>query len=304
MDYRIPSKTCFEGKYLRVKPSYLHAALTFGNQNGHHASVWHKKDTPFIPNKNSPLQPPFVSHNPSEFNTKSILSWNSRGLTSSVPYIQSLLCEKPSVLVLSEHWLWPYELTRLNDTFDDKEATGEADSRLTESSNGGRGVGGIAILWHKTIGAIPVSDITSDRICVIRFCDPNDNRSTVSVIGVYLPCSDQGMDCYRDHLQELERIVSNSVLLGLVIILGDFNAHLGSLGGVRGTGNPNLQGILLSDIMDRDNLCAVFQCERATGPLHTYVSGNSMATVDYIIASLDATSTISSCTPNDRSEYV
>ena len=57
------------------------------------------------------------------------------------------------------------------------------------------------------------------------------------------------------------------------------------LGGVHGTGNPNLQGILLSDIMDRHNLCAVSQCEWATGPLHTYVSGNSMTTVDYIIAS-------------------
>lgn len=221
------------------------------------------------------------------------LSWPY--LNSSVPYIQSLLCEKPSVLVLSEHWLWPYELTRLNDISDDYEATGKADSRLTETSNGGRGFGGIAILWHKKIGAIPMSDITSDRICVIHFCDPNDNRSTVSVIGVYLPCSDQGVDCYRDHLQELERIITDSILLGPVIILGDFNAHLGSLGGVRGTGNPNLQGILLSDIMDRHNLCAVSQCEWATGPLHTYVSGNSMTTVDYIIASLDATSIISSC---------
>ena len=38
------------------------------------------------------------------------------------------------------------------------------------------------------------------------------------------------------------------------------------LGGVHGTGNPNLQGILLSDIMDRHNLCAVSQCEWATGP--------------------------------------
>ena len=42
-------------------------------------------------------------------------------------------------------------------------------------------------------------------VSVIRFCDPNDNRSTVSVTGVYLPCSDQGMDCYRDHLQEIIR---------------------------------------------------------------------------------------------------
>ena len=109
------------------------------------------------------------------------------------------------------------------------------------------------------------------------------------------------MDCYRDHLLELEGIISDSILIGPVIILGDFNAHLGPLGGVCGSGNPNIQGILIADIMDRHNLCAVSQCEWATGPLHTYASGNSMttvdyiiATVDYIIASLDSTSIISS----------
>ena len=182
------------------------------------------------------------------------------------PYLECTIhsiSKKPSVLALSEHWLWPYELTRQNDISDDYKATGKADSRLTETSHGGRGFGGIAILWHKTIGAIPVSDITSDHICVICFCDPNDNRSTVSVIGVYLPRSDQGMDCYRNHLQELEKIVSNSVLLGLVIILGDFNANW-------------LSGWCpwhryLSDIMNRHNLCTVSPCEWANGPLHMLV---------------------------------
>ena len=55
--------------------------------------------------------------------------------------------------------------------------------------------------------SLRVSDIVYDRICAIHFCDPVDNSSTVSVIGVYLHCSDQGMDCYREHLQQLERIM-------------------------------------------------------------------------------------------------
>ena len=279
-----------------IEPNLL-KALTSGNKNGHYTSVWHKKVTPSIPKSSSPQRPHPVSHHPSHIlihQHVNILSWNCRGLTSSIPYIQSLL-EMPSVLVLSEHWLWPYELSRLNDISDDYDSTSKADSRLSDISHERRGCGGIAILWHKTIGASPVSDITSDRVCAIRFCDPNDNKSTFSVIGVYLPCSDQGMDCYRDHLQELECVISDSILLGPVIILGDFNAHRGSLGGVRGTGDSNLQGILLSDVMNRHNLCAVSQCEWASGPLHTYVSGNSMTTVDYIIASPDAISTISSC---------
>ena len=47
------------------------------------------------------------------------------------------------------------------------------------------------------------------------------------LLGVYLPCLDQGVDCYRDHLVELERVISESELQSPVMVLGDFNAHLG-----------------------------------------------------------------------------
>jgi len=47
--------------------------------------------------------------------------------------------------------------------------------------------------------------------------------------------------------------------------------------------------------MDRHNLCAVSQCEWATGPHFTYVSGDLMTTVDYIFAYIDAISIILSC---------
>ena len=55
--------------------------------------------------------------------------------------------------------------------------------------------------------------------------DDGEN-SLLSVIGVYLPCLDLGVDCYREHMKELERVVSESRLLGPVTVLGDFNAHL------------------------------------------------------------------------------
>ena len=74
---------------VKIFESNLLTALTCGNRNGHHASIW-QKDTLLIPNRSSPQQPP------TEY-TKSInlLSWNCRGLSSNVPYIQSLLCGKP-----------------------------------------------------------------------------------------------------------------------------------------------------------------------------------------------------------------
>ena len=63
-----------------------------------------------------------------------------------VPYIQCLLGDRPGILVLSEHWLWPYELDKLDNICEGYAATGKADNRLTCESDGGRGCGGIGLL--------------------------------------------------------------------------------------------------------------------------------------------------------------
>ena len=103
----------------------------------------------------------------------------------------------------------------------------------------------------------------------IRFSVDDGDRSVMSIIGVYLPCLDQGLDCYRDHLVELERVVSESELLGPVIVLGDFNAHLGGYLGA-GASEPNVQGVLLQEVMERLQLSAVSLGSLASGPGYTY----------------------------------
>ena len=138
--------------------------------------------------------------------------WNCRGLSSSLPYLIALIDpdEGSTIVVLSEHWLWPYDLHKLNNINDKYDAVGKSDCRLTEDRDGGRGCGGIGILWHKSIAASPIPGIGSDRICGIRFSMDDGDNSAVSVIGVYLPCLDQGVDCHREHLVELERVISDS----------------------------------------------------------------------------------------------
>ena len=37
---------------------------------------------------------------------------------------------------------------------------------------------------------------------------PQSGESDLTVIGVYLPYSDSGMECYSEHLIELERVIS------------------------------------------------------------------------------------------------
>ena len=55
-------------------------------------------------------------------------------------------------------------------------------------------------------------------------------RSVVSLIGVYLLCLDQGVDSYREHLVELERVISESQLQGPVVVLGRLQCTLGRRG--------------------------------------------------------------------------
>ena len=75
----------------------------------------------------------------------------------------------------------------------------------------------------------------------------------MSVIGMYLPCLDQGIDYYREQLIELERVVCESALLGPVTVLGDLMHTCGG----RGMEDPNLQGVLLQEMMERTGLSTV-----------------------------------------------
>lgn len=97
----------------------------------------------------------------------------------------------------------------------------------------------------------------------------NQSLATMTVIGVYLPCLEQGIECYKQHLQELERVICESLLLGGVVVLGDFNAHLGVLGGERSVGSPNLQGILIEEGMAQYHLNAVSLGSLSSGSSYT-----------------------------------
>ena len=82
---------------------------------------------------------------------------------------------------------------------------------------------------------------------------------------------------------------------GAVIVAGDFNAHLGPMWGPRAHKSPNVQGVLLGEVLDRCKLHAVSLGEAALGPDYTYLSGNSKTIVDYILADVEASSCIQSC---------
>ena len=102
----------------------------------------------------------------------------------------------------------------------------------------------------------------------------------------YLPAQGPTEE-YKDPLSELEDTLSK-YLSSPTILLGDFNAHLGQLGGPRGSGPVNTQGLMLKDLIDRHELCVLSLQSQASGPTHTYCSGPHSTTVDYIICNQSA----------------
>ena len=100
---------------------------------------------------------------------------------------------------------------------------------------------------------------------------------------------------YREHLEELERLINECQLLGPVIVAGDFNAHLGTLGGPKGTGDPNQEGILIKNLVDRYSLHVMSLAARSEGPGYTFWNSTSKTTVDYIIGSADAANLLHHC---------
>ena len=64
--------------------------------------------------------------------------------------------------------------------------------------------------------ASPINGIECDRICGIQVKLDASGR-VLSVIGVYLPYLDLGLEYYRECLVELERVIGEASLIGLLL---------------------------------------------------------------------------------------
>ena len=125
-----------------------------------------------------------------------LTTWNCRGLTTGEPYIHQLAEEGSNIIVVKEHWLWPYESKRLSEVHPAFTAECSTDARLHDNSDLSRGCGAVGIMFRKSLNVSPLPGISSDRLCGIRVHLTSPEPSCITVLGVYLPCPDQGMDAY------------------------------------------------------------------------------------------------------------
>ena len=133
---------------VKILKSVFHNAITHARSNDCVADIWRGK---------SPQSPLGYSGMPettqpivSVQHSLTITSWNCRGFSSATPYLSHILGAGSDVVILSEHWLWPYELHKLNEADPRYQGYGKSDSRLTDrSDNTSRGCGGVGMLWKK-----------------------------------------------------------------------------------------------------------------------------------------------------------
>ena len=78
--------------------------------------------------------------------------------------------------------------------------------------------------------------------------------------------SDGNTDEYQSCLSDLEEVLNTLPRSQPVVIAGDFNAHLGRLGGPKCNDTPNAQGRALKDLIDRNNLFVASLGEDTGGP--------------------------------------
>ena len=203
---------------LRVKilNIHLHTVLTKPDSLLVTVRAWKVKPTHTNFRENIDLRepPPNLPGQRVPHSNLKIVTWNCRGLSSGEPCIHHLAEEGYDIIAITEHWLWPYEAERLCIIHPSFTAEVKTDSRLNENSTLQRGCGGVGLMWRKTLNATPVSSISSDRICGLSLKLSLPEPTEVSILGVYLPCMDMGIECYCNHLVELEHLISQRQQLG------------------------------------------------------------------------------------------
>ena len=213
---------------------------------------------------------------PFQFN---IVTWNCRGFNNSVPYLNFLLNLNNSIVVLQEHWLWPFELEKLQTVSEKIDYHAVSDPRLNETSELTRGCGGVAILWNKDLHVEKIPYPGNGKLCCTKVQLVDDTY--LNIIGVYLPSYGYTEE-YQTCLTDLEELLSGLPHSQPLVIVGDFNAHMANVGC---NTVSNAQGLALTDLVKRNNL---FVSPLDKGPGFTYCSGHTRTTVDYILVNQSA----------------
>ena len=198
------------------------------------------------------------------------------------------------IVAVAEHWLHENKISKLGEISNEVLFCARA-SKFSSSENYGtkRGQGGVALFWEKSMdGVSEMTKIIHDRICGIRV--QLINGGVVNIFSVYLPAQGCGEDL-ETSLDDLAEIIDSRDLGEINIILGDFNADIGSGGGERGINPATKQGKILLKFMQEYNFVAGNMQSEARGPLSTFVGPTGQSSIDYVMVPAECYSLVTDC---------
>ena len=226
--------------------------------------------------------------------TLNMATWNATGIMSSASYASDLLMnENIHILGLSEHWLYRHNLHFLQAINSNYNCFGICDHDLDNPSNRKVGKGGVAILWHRSLDSqVTPLDIDSDRICGIQF--RISRQLHFCILQVYAPSSNHPVQTYRDFSDHRHAIISMYCFNGLVVVLGDFNAHLQGERYIKPTDD---RGAYLLELMNYHNLASLNTLPLCSGAAASFVSydGKYESLIDHILFPVERLHTVMSC---------
>ena len=157
--------------------------------------------------------------------------------------------------------------------------------------------GGVGLMWHKSLNNnITTLDIDSDRLCGIqyRIC-PN---RYIYFIQVYAPCSSCSVSIYRDFVNLLQTVISMYADQGVVIVMGDMNAHLQGQRFIKAT---DYRGEYLMEMMSYFNLISVNTLSPTSSASASFVSYGGLyeSLIDHILLPAERLDTVTYCTIQD-----
>ena len=201
---------------------------------------------------------------------------NTRGTKSSLHFVHWLLSNLSlDLLAISDHWLHDIDhhmFSSLHKDFKFIVASPPCQEHpIICAPRNIRGHGGVALGWNHRIDHLvsPIPFISSHQTIGIKL---HSSLGLIYVISVYLPSQTSSSDICREALDYLDAALHHLPPSDNLIIMGDFNADPGHLGGPLSTTSTYTQGRILLQFMDKFSLVSTHQHKSNLFLSHTYES--------------------------------
>ena len=211
-----------------------------------------------------------------------LVTWNATGVMSSCTYIVDMLTHKHvDILGISEHWLREVDLHFLDQLDSNYKSFAVCDSDLCMQNIKLVRKGGVALLYNiKHSKRITPLDIKDDRIIGVQFQCSKDVY--MYIFQVYLPSANHSISRYKEYIDKLSDIAQIYSDKGVVVVMGDINAHISSNKFTKSIDN---RGKMFLSFMSDFNLISANVLDICSGARSSFMSYNGQheSLIDHII---------------------